>query len=85
MKKLIKSPVKTEKFIEKRYKSQLESNLSTTFLGLLRPFPEAIGPLRRAKKQSQQSGFCARFGIFFCDQSPRSRRFLALQLAGFSC
>jgi hypothetical protein len=83
--KSFNSPMKTTKFIEKRYKSQLESKLSTTHLSVSSPITVFFGAALRGEKRGEKSAISA---CSIWHLGVRDRAFLgfgALQLAGFSC
>ena len=77
--------MKTTKFIEKRYKSQLESKLSTTHLSVSPPITVFFRAASRGEKRGDKSAISAcsvrRLGVWRRTFSG----FGALQLAGFSC
>jgi hypothetical protein len=78
-------PMKITKFIKKRYKSQLESKLSTTHLSVSPAITVFFGAALRGKMRRGKgvisAGFSRRLGV----GRRAFRGFGALQLAGFSC
>jgi hypothetical protein len=76
--------VKTEKFIEKRYKSQLESKLYTTFKHPICHFLGVFCPFFGRNLQGYNAGFSDPNGGLLTARRRFGPGSSSLQLAGFS-